>query len=61
MKKIRVVYFEKPTCEATEQHPDAERFELEVDGRHVFVDALGYSQDDPPTEDEVRAVLEGKP
>jgi hypothetical protein len=50
---IRVMYQEEPKFPATDQHPDAERYEIEVDGKVWFVDAVGGA----PTVDDVRAAL----
>ena len=53
MSEIRVVYSAEPDFPATDQHPDAARYELDANGRHWWVDALGGA----PTEAEVLAVL----
>jgi len=42
-----------PPWPATDQHPDAMRYQFDVDGRTVWVDAIG----DAPSADEVRAAL----
>lgn len=38
--KIRCVYEQKPPFPATDQHPDAVRHEVVVDGKTLFVDSV---------------------
>lgn len=53
MSTIRVMYSVEPNFPATDQHPDAVRYHITVDGREWWIDALGGE----PSADEVRAVL----
>jgi hypothetical protein len=53
MSTIRVVYSQEPSFPATDQHPDAVRYQ--VDG--YFVDAIGGA----PSVEEVQAVLSPAP
>lgn len=49
MKKIRVIYTEKPSFPATDQHPDAVRYKCGA----YWVDAIGGE----PTMNEIAEVL----
>lgn len=54
---VRVVYGDEPDFPSTDQHPQAKRHRLKVDGREYFVDYVGK---DKPTAAEVRAVIKPK-
>lgn len=50
---IRVIYQVAPNFPATDQHPAAVRYSVDVDGTTWVVDAVG----DAPTPDDVRPFL----